>query len=368
VSPIEFILRAVGVALLAWLAVVLYRATPSNFRTRSAVGLAASVAAFLITSMPGAQRLLGPLIYPLTALCSTHPVWFWMFSSALFADRPMLRGRHVIALAAMAIAGVVYQSALPTVSEAPTAEIQMLGVGFGLATLMFAALAPLAVTLGARTDLDARRRRIRRWFVPAVSLYVAAIAATQSIVLLRGQTTPHSLVLLNLLAIDSIAALAVASFLRVQVVNWLNVTETRAQVALTRQEQKVLNVLKRRFVAERMYAEASCSIVELARAFGTQEHVLRRVINQGLGYRNFNDFLHCHRLKEAAARLRDPEQQRIPVLTIALEAGFGSIGPFNRAFRERFGTTPTEYRRSPTSSDDAFDAPLLPQRHSPANR
>jgi AraC-like DNA-binding protein len=28
-----------------------------------------------------------------------------------------------------------------------------------------------------------------------------------------------------------------------------------------------------------------------------------------------------------------------------LEAGFGSIGPFNRAFREAYGVTPTEFRR-----------------------
>jgi len=351
VSPVELILRTVGVVLLAWLALVLSRATPSNFRTHTAVGLAASVGAFLITSMPGAARSLGPLIYPLTALCSTHPVWFWLFSTALFADRPSLRGRHLTALAAMAIAGVLYQSALPAASVGPSAEIQMLGLGFGMATLLFAGLAPLAVLLGASADLDARRRRIRRWFVPGVSLYVAAIAATQSIVLLNGGATPHSLVLLNLLAIDSVAALAIASFLRVRVVNWLNVTETHAKTALSRQEQKVLNTLKRRFVAERLYAQTSCGIVELARELGTQEHVLRRVINHGLGYRNFNDFLHCHRLKEAAERLRDPEQ-RIPVLTIALEAGYGSIGPFNRAFKERFGMTPTEYRRSPTPSAD----------------
>ena len=28
----------------------------------------------------------------------------------------------------------------------------------------------------------------------------------------------------------------------------------------------------------------------------------------------------------------------------ALECGYGSIGPFNRAFRQRFGMTPTEHR------------------------
>ncbi len=35
----------------------------------------------------------------------------------------------------------------------------------------------------------------------------------------------------------------------------------------------------------------------------------------------------------------------MPILTIALDAGFGSIGPFNRAFKAHTGLTPTEYRR-----------------------
>jgi AraC-like DNA-binding protein len=82
--------------------------------------------------------------------------------------------------------------------------------------------------------------------------------------------------------------------------------------------------------------------------------VLRRVINQGLGFRNFNDFLHTHRLREAAGRLGDPQLRRIPVLTIALEVGYGSIGPFNRAFKERFGVTPTEYRRQNSTPPSPF--------------
>ena len=44
------------------------------------------------------------------------------------------------------------------------------------------------------------------------------------------------------------------------------------------------------------------------------------------------------------AELADPRQEALPVLTIALQAGFQSIGPFNRAFREAEGMTPTEYR------------------------
>jgi AraC-like DNA-binding protein len=38
-------------------------------------------------------------------------------------------------------------------------------------------------------------------------------------------------------------------------------------------------------------------------------------------------------------------QRDVPVLTIALDAGFQSIGPFNRAFKADTGLTPTEFRR-----------------------
>jgi AraC-like DNA-binding protein len=42
--------------------------------------------------------------------------------------------------------------------------------------------------------------------------------------------------------------------------------------------------------------------------------------------------------------LRDPQCAHLPVLTIALDCGFGSIGPFNRAFKARTGKTPTQFR------------------------
>jgi AraC-like DNA-binding protein len=41
-----------------------------------------------------------------------------------------------------------------------------------------------------------------------------------------------------------------------------------------------------------------------------------------------------------------PDQRDVPVLTIALDAGLQSIGPFNRAFKADTGMTPTEFRRN----------------------
>jgi AraC-like DNA-binding protein len=333
VFSVELILRALGVALLALVALSVLRTRERTHRTRSVAWLAASVAAFLLTSMSGADRIFGALIYPLTALCSTHPVWFWISARLLFSDRATLRTSDVLCLGAMGVAGVLYQSKM------------LLGLAFPVAGLVFACLAPLTVYFGMAGDLDMRRRQLRQRFVPFVSIYLAAVIVTQAIVLFQGRPTPPALVLLNLIVIDVVAALALSTFVQLRVVNWIAAVDAPPDGALSRLEQSVLDRLNRRFAAERLYAREALTITQLASLLGTQEHVLRRVVNHGLGFRNFNDFLHTYRLKEAAERLGDPQLRRIPVLTIALEVGYGSIGPFNRAFKERFGMTPTEYRR-----------------------
>lgn len=56
------------------------------------------------------------------------------------------------------------------------------------------------------------------------------------------------------------------------------------------------------------------------------------------------DYVRRRRLELAAIRLRS--QPDIPVLQIALGVGFGSAESFARAFRTRFGSAPTQYRKS----------------------
>ena len=344
--PVELILRAVGVALLALVALSVLRTRERTHRTQSVAWLAASVAAFLLTSMPGADRIFGAFIYPLTALCSTHPVWFWISARLMFSDRAVLRTSDVICLGAMGVAGVLYQSQFPLPPDGAEGAVRVLGVAFAASSLAFACLAPLTVYFGMAGDLDVRRRQLRQWFVPCVSTYLAAVVITQAVVLFQGRPTPSGLVLLNLVVIDLVAALVLSTLVQLRIVNWIAAVDMPPVAALSRLEQSVLDRLNRRFVPERLYAREALTIAELATLLGTQEHVLRRVVNHGLGFRNFNDFLHTHRLKEAADRLGNPHLRRLPVLTIALEVGYGSIGPFNRAFKERFGVTPTEYRRA----------------------
>jgi AraC-like DNA-binding protein len=95
---------------------------------------------------------------------------------------------------------------------------------------------------------------------------------------------------------------------------------------------------------ERPHRDEGLSIAALAAQLGEQEYRLRRLINGNLGHRNFAQFLNGYRLDEVRGALADPAQREVPILTIALDAGFGSLGPFNRAFRDAEGMTPSEYR------------------------
>jgi AraC-like DNA-binding protein len=99
-------------------------------------------------------------------------------------------------------------------------------------------------------------------------------------------------------------------------------------------------------VEGKAYRDDGLSITSLSQTLGVQEYRLRRLINGQLGHRNFSAFVNGYRLVEAEAALADPSQAEVPILTIALDAGFGSIGPFNRAFKAHTGLTPTEYRRA----------------------
>jgi AraC-like DNA-binding protein len=124
-------------------------------------------------------------------------------------------------------------------------------------------------------------------------------------------------------------------------------------------EQALLRRLEQLMVVERAYRREGLTIGSLSAELGVPEYRLRQLINEGLGHRNFNAFLNRYRIEEAKAALADPTQTEVSVVTIAMDAGFQSLAPFNRAFRAATDLTPTEFRRraaakagSAASTDD----------------
>ena len=98
-------------------------------------------------------------------------------------------------------------------------------------------------------------------------------------------------------------------------------------------------------MSEGIYRQEGLTVASLAEKVGVPEHQLRRLINRELGFRNFSAFLNERRIADAKAALSSPDNARKQVLQIALDLGYGSIAPFNRAFKNATGKTPTEFRR-----------------------
>ena len=95
---------------------------------------------------------------------------------------------------------------------------------------------------------------------------------------------------------------------------------------------------------ERVYRRMGLTVKDFATHLAIPEHRLRALIHEDMRFRNFNTLLHHYRVEEVCVALSDPTQNSTPILTLVLSAGYQSIAPFNRAFREMKGMSPTEYR------------------------
>ncbi len=212
--------------------------------------------------------------------------------------------------------------------------IQLPKLGF----LVFA----LALVWRGRThDLLEWRLRLRFWLVVGIS--GAAISVVFVEVITNWQV-PQWFEALGMGAIFLLALGTNLLFLRRNPDFGLanSVVPLAAQTPQADPANPVITQLQQRMLNERLYADHDLRIGRLAALMQIPEYQLRRLINQELGYSNFNQFVNQYRIDEASDRLLS--DQHSPVLTIALDVGFRSISSFNTAFRVRHGMSPTNFR------------------------
>lgn len=96
-------------------------------------------------------------------------------------------------------------------------------------------------------------------------------------------------------------------------------------------------------------------VADLAAALGEQDYKVSQSITGTLGYRNFNHLINARRIDHAKQVLADPQIESGPILSIAFDCGFNSIGPFNRAFKQETGMTPRAYRAEAANGNAALN-------------
>ena len=367
-GQIDLALRGAGMALACLLAALFAfsRARPAAlFGTLFALG----VAAYLTCSWPGFIHAIWPWCLPIVAVCLIVPALFWLFARSLFEDEFQPGAREAGAVLLLFALGVIMNAL------ADTAQV-VAGVVFRLFGLALVAHAIWVVVHGRAGDLVERRRRFRAPFIILAGLYVAMVAITE--IILKGAPAPVELSALNAFGILALTFAIMVYFtgLRpeviapaprapaVEVVPPVRVavlpeaspprdaTLPEALSIAPAEDDAVLARLHELMDRDRVYRTEGLTIGVLAEKLGTQEYLLRRLINGRLGHRNFNAFLNGYRLTETRGALADPLQASVPILTIALDAGFASLGPFNRAFKAETGLTPSEFRRTSLGGSD----------------
>jgi AraC-like DNA-binding protein len=345
---VDWALRGATIGLLLLIAAVLVRDYRHSIAARLTIGLAIGTSAYTICSGPDAHELLGGCLQPLLALTAGNNVVFWLFASAVFDDSFRLRRWHGALWLVMVALGAVEC----------VADNRWLSIALICSSFVFAALAVVPTIATWKDDLLEGRRRIRGYIVVASAAYTAISAFAN----LTGNVhpaagAPNLLAALALVAIVGPAAWSTLGFRTSQrlfaslgqptlVPTALPVADEPASPAPAEAVSPVqVAALERAMTVDRTYRKDGLTIAQLADQLGMPEYRLRRLINQALGYRNFNSFLNFYRIADAKAALADPAQATVPVLTIALDSGFSSLGPFNRAFKAETGVTPSEFRR-----------------------
>ena len=344
-STIDIALRGATVALLLVLAASLFRGFGTVLAGRLAAAFALGSAAHAVTASIGATSQVAAVHAPVIGLSTGNVVVFWLFTRALFDETFRLRWWHALIWVAVAVFSFVNCMWL-----APASGVRPSIVAINLLALGFIVLAVAQTITSWSADLVEHRRRVRVFIVSAAALYGGLNAVLQ--ISLSGSgpaeiaNTVNSAVLAAVVAAISIAMMRVEGADLFPAAPQVQAGASEAAVVeASAADQKLIDALMRLMGDERIYRHDNVTIGTLATKLAIPEYRLRRLINQRLGYRNFNVFLNEHRIAEAKAALADPSQAEVPVITIAMDAGFQSLGPFNRAFKATTGVTPTEYRR-----------------------
>ncbi|NVJ98001.1 MAG: helix-turn-helix transcriptional regulator [Alphaproteobacteria bacterium] len=320
--------------------------------------IALAIAGFLVCAAPWMQHA-GPAWWISSTICHYAPLFFWLFSRAFFDDIRRFSNIEGMAAAIYSLLVMAYIWAQhqgnsgnhSDFTEAVNDLFRLTGLGIGL-YVMF------DVIREYRNDLIERRRKARLYMVGAVGTLFTVLVINN--IVSDGRAPGGwfgSLVAASLLAL-SVGLILMITRPRRDILPVTAPENTKLQTTAptpTASKKKAddppefaeeeLAAVIAAMEQEKVYRDETLTIVSLAAKLGTQEYLLRRVINGGLEQRNFTSFLNGYRLQEIEEALSDPARVKIPILTLALEAGFNSIGPFNRAFKDKHGITPKQYRQ-----------------------
>lgn len=313
-----------------------------------------SVVLFSILMLCSCGYLIGTLFGPYSKMSmlwwlgylasNALPGVFWLVSLSIFSDRAELKlWQYITASMTLAI------PSLSTITQLIfDFDLGQFPAFFGLVTYgaMGLELVLICHALGValknwQADLIQERRYMRGSVIGLTASYIVLVIMVEQLFNLQWPWIDAAKFVLMSVLITTVNLLL---FSLKEVTLFDPPNEKNLQMEQKKKHSPELQRVLDCMVNDKLYRQEGITISALSRQLAIHEYKLRQLINGELAYRNFNDFLNYYRVKEVAEKLISLENQQSPVLTLALDSGFRSLSSFNKAFKSKYGVTPTEYR------------------------
>ncbi|WP_297516008.1 AraC family transcriptional regulator [uncultured Caulobacter sp.] len=307
---------------------------PARLRAHWAL-TTASLVCFVLGQVLGARA--GALATPLAIGGVAGCGFSWLLTRALFdpAEHDARWSRIVVAV--VFLTGVI--SVLGGGLTGPVARAIENTHGLGSSTVLL--LTFVEPFNGFRGDLPATEKRFRLIYVAvyAVLMGSSVLAVNQPFASAPERDFAE--------LVKTICASAATLFCAGAV--WFRARHpltapARRRAAPSADDAQLTARLERLLREEGVHASPNLKVADLARRLGEPEYKVSRCVTSGLGFANFNQMLNSYRIARATEMLADPALRERSILLIALDCGFASIGPFNRAFKAATGATPRAFR------------------------
>ena len=346
---LDVLVRYPTITLLVVISFLCLRFGGSTIQGRLGALTGFAMAALLLDTAPPPLQIPKPYSIIPKLILVPNLAALWLFCLSLFKD-DFKMGRFEWAILFIYSALILaYVLILTFGLKPPTGPIKYITPAFSASLILHLIWTAFD---GRKDDLIESRRKGRVTFA---LLMAAAAAITVTAENLFYDTSPETVDFIRAFVILPIMIWALVWLIELRIDRMLFQPSVRREPAAPQIDPKdrvtherLIELLEK----EKIFTEQGLTIRSLSDRMKVPEHQLRALINQGLGFRNFAEFINGYRLDYAETVLSDPAQARLPVLTIAMDAGFNSLAPFNRAFKAREGKTPTAYRSEALQSID----------------
>jgi len=272
------------------------------------------------------------------------PGIFWLVSLRIFGDHlELTKKQYFIAsstllIPLLTVLVITFFPLFPSVEQNIVFFTKKLGL---LIELVLVSHALFTSASNWHNDLVQERRFIRGGVISLSALYIFLVIVLEQILMVQS----YSLSVIKALGVVALTSAINLILFKPKSSTLFEPKKSKTKLETTNNDNPLFNALIKSMEQEKLFRQDGMTISSLAKVLSTQEYILRNLINQELGYRNFNDFLNKYRIEEISQKIKSDPESNTPFLTLALESGFRSLSSFNKAFKQTHELTPTEYKK-----------------------